>query len=63
MMVASIYEALYQQHHKKDLFELPSLFGRRLTGRHWPDIWLALADARSYNPILAGYWLALVGIG
>ena len=63
MMAASIYQALYQQQHKEDLFELPSLFGRQLTGRHWLDIWLALAEDGSYNPTLAGYWLALVGIG
>ena len=63
MMPVSIYEALYQPQHKEDLFELPSLFGRRLTGQHWLDIWLALADIGLYNPILAGYWLVLIGIG
>jgi hypothetical protein len=60
MMAASKYQASYQQHQKKEPFELPSLFGRQLTGRYWLNNWLALADNESYNPTLAGvgwYWL------
>ena len=59
MMAVSIYEALYQPHHKEEPFELPSLFGHQLTGRHWLDIWLALADSGPYYPTLAGYWSVL----
>lgn len=59
MMAAGIYQALYQQHHMKDLFEMPSLVERKLTDRHWLVIWLVLADSRLSNPPLAGYWMAL----
>jgi hypothetical protein len=63
LLAGSIYEALYQPQHKEEPFELPSLFDRRLTGGHWLDIWLALADTGPYNPILAGIGSALRSLG